>query len=104
MAFVHIMHPPEPHIVPKKVKIGFNDDLVPVKNFQQYVDLYVGSKTETKRIYESTDERWEYAIANASSYALQARVAAALRGEQKPKLIYTIRDVSAVQITCVDTW
>ena len=49
----------------KKVKIGFNDDLVPVKNFQQYVDLYVGSKTETKRIYESTDERWEYAIALA---------------------------------------
>lgn len=49
----------------KKVKIGFNDDLVPVKTFQQYVDLYVGSKTETKRIYESTDERWEYAIALA---------------------------------------
>ena len=52
----------------KKVKIGFNDDLVPVKNFQQYVDLYVGSKTETKRIYESTDERWEYAIALAPNH------------------------------------
>ena len=52
----------------KKVKIGFNDDLVPVKTFQQYVDLYVGSKTETKRIYESTDERWEYAIALAPNH------------------------------------
>jgi hypothetical protein len=38
-------------------------NLVPVKNFQQYVDLYVGSKTETKRIYETSNERWEYALA-----------------------------------------
>ena len=38
----------------KKVKIGFNEELVPVKSFQHYVDLYVGSKTETKRIYETT--------------------------------------------------
>ena len=47
----------------KKVKVGYNDGLVPVKNFQQYIDLYVGGKDDTKRVYESTDERWEYAVA-----------------------------------------
>jgi len=52
----------------KKVKLGFNEELVPVKNFQHYVDLYVGSKTEAKRIYETTDERWEYAIAFAPNH------------------------------------
>jgi len=52
----------------KKVKIGYNDVLAPVKNFQQYVDLYVGTKGETKRIYESTDERWEYAVALAPNH------------------------------------
>ena len=52
----------------KKVKVGFNETLCPVKNFQQYVDLYVGGKGETKRIYESTDERWEYAIALAPNH------------------------------------
>jgi len=52
----------------KSVKVGFNDELVPVKNFQQYVDRYVGSKGETKRIYETTDERWEYAIALAPNH------------------------------------
>ena len=52
----------------KKVKIGFNDVLVPVKSFQHYVDLYVGTKNETKRIYESKDERWEYAIALAPNH------------------------------------
>tara|TARA_B110000008_G_scaffold279796_1_gene328698 strand:+ start:70 stop:3558 length:3489 start_codon:yes stop_codon:yes gene_type:complete len=52
----------------KKVKLGFNEELVPVKSFQHYVDLYVGSKTEAKRIYETTDERWEYALALAPNH------------------------------------
>jgi DNA topoisomerase-2 len=52
----------------KKLKIGYNDNIAPIKNFQQYVDLYVGNKGETKRIYESTDERWEYAVALAPSH------------------------------------
>jgi len=47
----------------KKVKVGYNGAITPIKNFQQYVDLYVGSKAETKRIYETSDERWEYAVA-----------------------------------------
>jgi DNA topoisomerase-2 len=52
----------------KKVKVGFNEVAAPVKNFQQYVDLYVGGKAETKRIYETTDERWEYAVALAPNH------------------------------------
>ena len=52
----------------KKVKVGFNEIAAPVKNFQQYVDLYVGSKAETKRIYETTDERWEYAVTLAPNH------------------------------------
>ena len=51
----------------KKVKIGYGDELVPVKNFQQYVDLYIGKKDATKRIYEAHEDRWEYAVAMAPS-------------------------------------
>ena len=47
----------------KKIKVSFNDSIVPVKNFTQYIDLYIGSKGDHKRIYETTDERWEYAVA-----------------------------------------
>jgi DNA topoisomerase-2 len=47
----------------KKLKITYNTLCVPVKNFQGYVDLYLGSKDECKRVYESVSERWEYAIA-----------------------------------------
>ena len=52
----------------KKVRVSYNDLPTPVKNFQQYVDLYVGDKAETKRVYEQTDERWEYAVALSSSH------------------------------------
>ncbi|MGA1049832.1 MAG: hypothetical protein ACO3UU_17655, partial [Minisyncoccia bacterium] len=47
----------------KKIKVMYNNTQIPVKNFQQYIDLYIGSKDSTKRVYESTDERWEYAVA-----------------------------------------
>ncbi len=47
----------------KKVKVGYNEVAVPVKHFQGYVDMYIGSKDECKRAYEQTDDRWEYAVA-----------------------------------------
>ena len=47
----------------KKIKINYNNALIPVKNFQQYIDLYIGNKDESKRVYEMSDERWEYAVA-----------------------------------------
>ena len=47
----------------KKIKVMYNNNVIPVKNFQQYIDLYIGGKDSTKRIYESKDERWEYAVA-----------------------------------------
>jgi DNA topoisomerase-2 len=55
----------------KKVKISYNNEVIPVKNFQQYIDLYIGSKDEHKRVYESTDERWEYAVALSQSHDFQ---------------------------------
>ena len=47
----------------KKIKINYNNNVLPVKNFQQYIDLYIGNKDESKRVYEMPDERWEYAVA-----------------------------------------
>ena len=47
----------------KKIKVNYNETTIPVKNFQQYIDLYIGAKDETKRTYEQSDERWEYAVA-----------------------------------------
>ena len=47
----------------KKVKVYYNDELINIKNFQQYIDLYIGPKEENKRVYESSDDRWEIAVA-----------------------------------------
>ena len=52
-------------ITDKSVKVKYNGTLVPVKHFQQYIDLYIGAKGETKRIYESPDPRWEYVVSLA---------------------------------------
>ena len=47
----------------KKIKVISNGTQINIKNFQQYIDLYIGSKEKTKRVYETPEERWEYAIA-----------------------------------------
>lgn len=51
-------------ITDKVVKIRYNGDLLPVKTFAQYIDLYIGPKEETKRLHEEDESgRWEYAVA-----------------------------------------
>lgn len=52
----------------KKVKVSYNGAQVPVKNFQNYIDLYIGPKEESKRVYEAPDERWEYAVAMSETH------------------------------------
>ena len=47
----------------KKIKVNYNGNLIQVKNFQHYIDLYIGDKEQTKRVYEQPDDRWEYAVA-----------------------------------------
>ena len=50
-------------VTDKAVKVKFNGELVPVRDFQQYADLYIGGKDEAKRAYEKDEERWEYIVA-----------------------------------------
>ena len=46
-------------ITPRTVKVRFNSELVPIKNFTQYVGKIVGS-SDFK--YEEANARWEYSI------------------------------------------
>ena len=46
-------------VTDKSVRVKFNGVAVPNKSFEQYVDAYIGTKSETKRVFESTHKRWE---------------------------------------------
>jgi DNA topoisomerase-2 len=50
-------------VTDKSIKVKYNSELVPIKNFQQYIDLYIGDKSEVPRVYEEFNGRWEYAVA-----------------------------------------
>ena len=47
----------------KKINVIYNGETIPIKTFQNYIDLYIGPKTQSKRVYEHQEERWEYAVA-----------------------------------------
>jgi DNA topoisomerase-2 len=49
-------------VTDKSVKVKFNGEIVPVRTFEQYMNMYIGAKTDTPRVYEQSNDRWEYAV------------------------------------------
>jgi len=47
-------------VTDKSVKVKYNSTLVPVKQFQQYTELYLHTNNA---VYEDAGPRWEYAVA-----------------------------------------
>jgi DNA topoisomerase-2 len=50
-------------ITDKTIKVKYNSTLIPTKNFEQYINLYIGEKSAAPRVYEEANGRWEYAVA-----------------------------------------
>ena len=51
----------------KNVAIFLNDERIECKGFEKYVDMYIGAKSDTKRVYETIDEndRWEIVVCDS---------------------------------------
>ena len=49
-------------ITSKSVKVKLNSHIIPVKSFDQYIDMYIGKKSETKRVVETISNRWEIGV------------------------------------------
>ena len=49
-------------VTDKSVKVKFNTKLFPAKTFEQYLDMYIGPKSITKRLYEKPNNRWEFGV------------------------------------------
>ena len=47
-------------VTSKNIKVKCNSQLVPVKTFQHYVDLYLAP--DAKKVCDAPHERWEYAV------------------------------------------
>lgn len=48
------------------VTVYFNDKKIECKQFEKYVDLYIGTKSERERIYEKVNDRWELVVSTSS--------------------------------------
>jgi DNA topoisomerase-2 len=50
-------------ITDKNIKVKYNNELIPIKNFEQYISMYIGDKSISPRVFEEDGLRWEYAVA-----------------------------------------
>jgi len=46
-------------VTDESVRVKFNGNAVPNKNFEQYMDVYIGPKSENERVFETPHKRWE---------------------------------------------
>ena len=59
-------------ITDKNIKVKLNSKTINIKNFTQYVDLYIGNKEESKRCHELHDsDRWEYVVSLSPIHEFQ---------------------------------
>jgi DNA topoisomerase II len=49
-------------ITNKTVKVKFNGETINLKSFENYIDMYIGTKDKAKRIYEKVNNRWELCV------------------------------------------
>ena len=49
-------------ITDKSVKVRFNHSMVPIRTLEQYINLYIGDKSQTTRVFEKNGIRWEYCV------------------------------------------
>ena len=51
------------HLQIQQINVYLNDKKIEVKNFEKYIDLYIGNKEISKRSYEFVSDRWEVGAA-----------------------------------------
>lgn len=51
----------------KDISVFFNDNKLPIKDFEKYVDLFLDTKDIQPRVFEYCNERWEVAVALSNS-------------------------------------
>lgn len=53
-------------VTDKTVKVKFNGEAIPVRGFEDYINLYIGKKNEVTRVFEKQG-RWEYGVCNTTT-------------------------------------
>jgi DNA topoisomerase-2 len=54
-------------LTPPEVKVTFNGERVSCKGFEDYANLYLGTKIEHKRTYEALHPRWEVTLSTSDT-------------------------------------
>ena len=49
-------------VTTKDVKVKFNDEMIKVNDFQNYVMMYLDEEQKKQKVFEFVNERWSYCV------------------------------------------
>ena len=49
-------------VTDKTVRVKLNKEPLNIRNYESYMNLYIGDKSTTQRVFEVGNERWEYGV------------------------------------------
>ena len=55
-------------ITNKSVKVKYNNDVIKINDFQQYMNMYLNEDQKKHRLFENVNERWSYGIVLSNEY------------------------------------
>jgi DNA topoisomerase-2 len=58
-------------ITNKNINVKYNSNKLHINNFKQYIDLYIGTKSTNKRVFETYSDDWEYGVSLSTTHEFE---------------------------------
>ena len=55
-------------ITSKEVKVKYNDNLIKINDFQQYMNMYLNEEQMKNKVFEVVNDRWSYGVVLSNEY------------------------------------
>ena len=86
----------------KEVKVRYNDNLIKVNDFQNYMNMYLNDEQKSKKIFEVVNERWSYGIVLSNEHKHISFVNGIFTSKGGKHVDYIVNQITKKMITYIE--
>ena len=89
-------------ITSKDVKVKYNDNLIKVNDFQQYMQMYLNEEQMKNKVFEIVNDRWSYGIVLSNEYKHVSFVNGIYTSKGGKHVDYIVNQITKKMIAYID--